>query len=109
MLTYSETSAFWVFNLVSNFAYLRYDAMIPDVLKVQKSLEDKFVAYTSSVDQAAQSLWNAGKKNEARQFLTDYSVAQANGMTSEWKKLSQYLIVKCIDGNIKKEKDEDTV
>lgn len=105
MLTYSETSAFWVFNLVSNFAYLRYDAMIPDVVKVQKSLEDKFVAYTPSVDMAAQSLWNSGKKAEALQFLTDYSVNQANGMTKEWKKLSQYLIVKFIDGNIKKEKD----
>jgi dipeptidase len=105
MLTYSETSAFWVFNLVSNFAYLRYDAMIPDILKVQKRLEDKFVAYTPSVDQAAQSLWNSGKKAETLQFLTDYSVNQANGMTSEWKKLSQYLIVKFIDGNIKKEKD----
>lgn len=105
MLTYSETSAFWIFNLVSNFAYLRYDAMIPDVLKIQKSLEDKFVAYTPSVDQAAQSLWNLGKKAEALQFLTDYSVNQANGMTKEWKKLSQYLIVKFIDGNIKKEKD----
>lgn len=105
MLTYSETSAFWVFNLVSNFAYLRYDAMIPDILKVQKRLEDKFVAYTPSIDQAAQSLWNSGKKAETLQFLTDYSVNQANGMTSEWKKLSQYLIVKFIDGNIKKEKD----
>lgn len=105
MLTYSETSAFWVFNLVSNFAYLRYDAMIPDVVKVQKSLEDKFVAYTPSVDMAAQSLWNSGKKAETLQFLTDYSVNQANGMTKEWKKLSQYLIVKFIDGNIKKEKD----
>ncbi len=105
MLTYSETSAFWVFNLVSNFAYLRYDAMIPDVVKVQKSLEDKFVAYTPSVDMAAQSLWNSGKKAETLQFLTDYSVNQANGMTREWKKLSQYLIVKFIDGNIKKEKD----
>jgi dipeptidase len=105
MLTYSETAAFWVFNLVSNFAYLRYDAMIPDVQKVQKSLEDKFVAYTPSVDLAAQNLWNAGKKNEAIAFLTDYSVNQANGMTQEWKKLSQYLIVKFIDGNIKKEKD----
>lgn len=105
MLTYSETSAFWTFNLVSNFAYLRYDAMIPDIQKVQKSLEDKFVAYTPSVDQAAQSLWNSGKKAETLQFLTDYSVNQANGMTKEWKKLSQYLIVKFIDGNIKKEKD----
>ena len=105
MLTYSETAAFWVFNVVSNFTYLRYDAMIPDVQKVQKNLEDKFVAYTPSVDAAAQNLWNAGKKSEARQFLTDYSVNQANGMTKEWTKLSQYLFVKFIDGNIKKEKD----
>ncbi len=105
MLTYSETSAFWIFNLVSNFAYLRYDAMIPDVLKVQKNLEDKFVAFTPSVDLAAQTLWNTSKKQETIKFLTEYSVNQANGMTSEWKKLSQYLIVKFIDGNIKKEKD----
>ncbi len=105
LLTYSETSAFWTFNLVSNFAYLRYDAMIPDVLKVQKSLENKFVAYTPSVDMAAQNLWNSGKKSETLQFLTDYSINQANGMTHEWKKLSQFLIVKFMDGNIKKEKD----
>jgi dipeptidase len=105
MLTFSETSAFWTFNLVSNFAYLRYDAMIPDIQKVQKNLEDKFVAYTPSVDMAAQSLWIGGKKKETLQFLTDYSVNQANGMTHEWKKLSQFLIVKFMDGNIKKEKD----
>jgi len=105
LLTFSETSAFWTFNLVSNFAYLRYDAMIPDIQKVQKTLEDKFVAYTPSVDMAAQSLWDSGKKSETLQFLTDYSVNQANGMTKEWKKLSQFLIVKFMDGNIKKEKN----
>lgn len=105
LLTYSETSAFWTFNTVANFTYLRYDSMIADVQKVQKNLENKFVAYTPSVDMAAKNLWDAGKKKETLQFLTDYSVAQANGMTSEWKKLSHYLIVKYIDGNIKKEKD----
>ena len=105
MLTFSETSAFWVFNVVSNFTYLRYDAMIPDVLKVQKKLEDKFVAFTPSIDMAAQNLWIAGKKNETLQFLSDYSVSQANEMTSEWKKLSRFLFVKFMDGNIKKEKD----
>jgi len=103
LLTYSETSAFWIFNVVSNFAYLRYDAMIPDIQKVQKNLENKFAAYTQSVDAAAQNLWNAGKKEETLQFLTDYSVSQANGMTGEWKKLQQFLFVKFIDGNIKKE------
>lgn len=105
LLTYSETSAFWTFNLVSNFAYLRYDAMIPDILKVQNELENKFVAYTPSVDLAAQNLWNSGKKKETLSFLTDYSVNQANGMTQEWKKLSQFLMVKFMDGNIKKETD----
>jgi dipeptidase len=105
MLTFSETSAFWTFNLVSNFTYLRYDAMIPDVLNVQKNLENKYMAYTPSVDLAAQNLWNSGKKQETLQFLTDYSVSQANGMTQEWKKLSQFLIVKFMDGNIKKEKN----
>ena len=105
LLTFSETSAFWTFNMVSNFAYLRYDAMIPDIQKVQKNLEGKFIAYTPSVDMAAQNLWNTGKKNETIAFLTDYSVNQANGMTREWKKLSQFLIVKYMDGNIKKEKD----
>lgn len=105
MLTYSETSAFWVFNLVSNFAYLRYDAIIPDVQKLQKKLEDKFQANTPAIDLTAQTLWNSGKKAEAISFLTDYSVNQANAMTKEWKKLSQFLIVKFIDGNIKKEKD----
>jgi len=105
LLTFSETSAFWTFNMVSNFAYLRYDAMIPDIQKVQKNLESKFIAYTPSVDMAAQNLWNTGKKNETIAFLTDYSVNQANGMTREWKKLFQFLIVKYMDGNIKKEKD----
>lgn len=105
MLTFSETSAFWIFNVVSNFAYLRYDAMVPDILKVQKILENKFAAYTPVVDVAAQGLWNNGKKKEALQFLTDYSVNQANGTTHEWKKLQQFLFVKFIDGNIKKEKD----
>ncbi len=105
MLTFSETSAFWTFNVVSNFAYLRYDDMIPDIQKVQKNLENKFVAYTPAVDLAAQNLWNSGKKDETLAFLTDYSVNQANGMTSEWKKLEHFLFVKYMDGNVKKEKN----
>lgn len=105
MLTFSETSAFWTFNEVSNFAYLRYDTMIPDVLKLQKKLESQFIAYTPAVDNAAQSLWNAGNKQEAIDFLSNYSDNQANEMTREWKNLFHFLMVKYMDGNIKKEKD----
>ena len=54
MLTYSETSAFWAFNWVSNFAYLRYNDMIKDIQKVQPELENKFVTYVPAIDKAAQ-------------------------------------------------------
>jgi dipeptidase len=105
LLNYSESSAFWVFNTVSNFAYLRYDAMIGHVREVQSKIERKFIDYTPAVDQAAKVLYDTKGKAKAREFLTYYSVNEANNMTEDWKKLSQYLIVKYMDGNVKKEKD----
>jgi dipeptidase len=104
MLTYSETSAFWTFNFVTNFTYLRYSDMIKDVQKVQFELENKFVTYVPLIDKAAETLYK-NNKEEARSFITEYAVNEANNMTKEWKKLGEYLLVKYMDGNIKKEKD----
>ena len=104
MLTYSETSAFWTFNYVTNFAYLRYSDMIKDVQKVQSELENKFVQYVPVIDKAAESLYNSNK-DQAINFLTEYSVNEANNMTARWKQLGHYLLVKYMDGNIKREKD----
>jgi dipeptidase len=105
LLTYSETAAFWTFNWVTNFTYLRYNDMIKDVKKVQNSLENKFVSFVPVVDKAAEMLLKSSGESEARKFITEYSVNEANNMTRDWKKLGQYLLVKYIDGNIKKEKD----
>jgi dipeptidase len=105
MLTYSETSAFWTFNLVANFAYLRYNDMIKDIQKVQQELENRYVAYVPLIDQAAHSLYKQGNAEKARAFLTQYSVNEANNMNRRWKELSQYLLIKYMDGNIKREKD----
>lgn len=104
MLTYSETSAFWTFNFVTNFAYLRYSDMIKDVQKVQSELENKFVSYVPVIDKAAETLYKSNP-DQARKFITEYSVNEANNMTSRWKQLGQYLLVKYMDGNIKREKD----
>jgi dipeptidase len=104
MLTYSETSAFWTFNFVTNFAYLRYSDMIKDVQKVQSELENKFVSYVPVIDKAAGTLYQTNPA-QAREFITQYSVNEANNMTLRWKHLGQYLLVKYIDGNIKREKD----
>jgi dipeptidase len=105
MLTYSETSAFWTFNQVSNFAYLRYSDMIKDVVKVQQELENKFVSYVPVIDKAAETLLKEKGVEDARKFITEFSVNEANNMTKRWKELGQYLLVKYMDGNIKREKD----
>ena len=105
LLTYSETSAFWTFNTVSNFAYLRYDAMIKDIRELQTKIEGKFIDFTPAIDQAANMLYENDGADKAREFLTQYSDNEANNMTAKWKELSHYLLVKYMDGNIKKEKD----
>jgi len=104
MLTYSPTSAFWAFNLVSNFCYLRYDMMSADAIKKQTELETKFVLQTPAVDQAALLLNNLSEK-KAREYLTDYTASMAQLTFETWKELGQYLLVKYIDGNIKKEEN----
>ena len=100
MLTYSETSAFWLFNRVTNFVYSRYDAMIADLQKVQNKLEDGFVADVKKIDERAK-----GMKDNVEPLLNDFSNRQAERMMKEWTNLDHYLLVKYIDGNIKKEKD----
>ncbi|MBN1767182.1 MAG: C69 family dipeptidase [Prolixibacteraceae bacterium] len=105
LLTYSETSAFWTFNLVTNLAYLRYDLMIEDVIKVQQELEDGFVDIMPAVDAAALTLWEAGDEKAARNFLTTYTQNATTKTVKRWKELGQYLLVKYKDGNVMKEKN----
>ena len=102
MITYSETSAFWAFNFVSNFCYLRYDLMTEDVKKVQSELETKYIGNTEAVDKAAHELFNEDPEL-ARGFLTDYSISVGEQTLKRWKELGHYLLVKFMDGNVKKE------
>ncbi len=104
MLTYSDNSAFWAFNWVSNFCYLRYNVMIEDVKKIQSQLESQYINNTQKVDDAALAYFKK-KPKLAIKYLTDYSVDMGNHTVYRWKDLGHYLLVKYIDGNIKKEKD----
>jgi len=101
---FTWNSAFWVFSFVSNFAYLRYSDMIVDIQKVQKELEGQFIQNTAVVDAKAKELWAQDQK-KAIQYITDYSTTQGDMVTKRWMKLGEYLLVKYMDGNIKKEKD----
>ena len=105
MVTYSPTSAFWLFNQVANQCYSRYDLMSTDAIKLQKELETKYITETAStIDEAAKKLYE-NDVWKARDYLTKYSVTTAQSTFKQWKKLSEYLLVKYIDGNIKQEKE----
>ena len=104
LLTYSETAAFWAFSFVSNFSYLRYNIMMEDVRKVQTELEEKFITEVAAIDAAAQVL-NETNPDLAREFITNYSVNMGDYTVQRYKELGQFLLVKYIDGNIKKEEN----
>ena len=102
MLTYSPTSAFWLFNRVTNFAYLLYDRVAPEIRKVGDKHEIDAIERTASIDEAAMMLYKESPQ-KAREFLTDYSVNTAQELFAKWDKLDKYLLVKFMDGNIKKQ------
>lgn len=101
LLDYSPTSAFWTFNLVSNFAYGKYMPMMQDIKKKQKELETAFEKELPELEAKVTTM----PEIQARNYLTDYSVNASEATNSAWRQLSEFLLVKFLDGNIKKEEN----
>ena len=101
MYNYSPTSAWWTYNIVANWAYTKYSAMMPDIKKVQTAWEDKFNAQVAVVDEAVADLSAADKSA----WLTKYSILQAEDSHKAWQQLCIYLFTKYLDGQQRKEKD----
>lgn len=101
LYTISWDSMFWVNNYVANQAYNRYSQMIPDIRRVQSGLED---AMKGEVAEAEVSL--KGKPFDDQQAaLAEMTTHWAGKATADYKALGDYLLVKYLDGNIKREKD----
>ena len=104
MTEFSWTSAFWIHNWVANMAYHKYEPMIADIRPVQQQLENSFDELVKTTDAKALELLKANPQ-QAISYLTEVCAKTANGTTERWKKLGEYLMVKYMDGNVKKEKD----
>ncbi len=104
MLTYKEDAAFWVFNRVAHFAYLFYDRVMVDINKQQNEIESKFIEQQKYIDQVALNLHNETPL-QAKEYLTDYCVSNANYVVDYWKTFGEWLLVKYLDGNIKQEEN----
>jgi dipeptidase len=100
----SWTSSFWIHNWVANMAYMRYSQMAPDITAVQSELENGFLEKQPEIEQKAKDLLKEDK-NKAIAFLTNYSITEAQHAFDTWKSLGDRMLVKYIDGIIRKEEN----
>ncbi|MDR3108116.1 MAG: C69 family dipeptidase, partial [Planctomycetaceae bacterium] len=94
---FSWDSAWWVFNLVSNYANLKYSVIAPEIIAVQKEFETKFFTLQTPVEKTATEIFKTNP-DLAKRYLTDYSVSQAESVAASWKKLATEIFTKHNDG-----------
>ena len=104
MLTYSDNAAFWVFNRLAHFKYLFYNRVIGDIQKVQNELENGYQEQVKETDKLALNLYEQDP-HQTVNYLTYFSNQAGHHTVARWKELSNYLLVKYLDSNIKQEEN----
>lgn len=104
MLTLSWDAMFWVTNYVANQAYNRYSQMIGDIREVQSSLETNMEDAVETAEKAVAPL-DYEAQAAMLSTLTNYWTSKA---TRDYKALGDRLLIKYLDGNIKKENEDGT-
>lgn len=100
LMTFSETSAFWIFNQASQFAYSRTSLVEEDVKAIQQRLEKGFIRQVAEVDQIASEIY---KQNPvaAENYITQFSLAAGEQCAREWKGFYHHLMTKYLDGTVR--------
>lgn len=101
LLTLSWDAAFWVTSYVANQAYHQYSKMIDDIRRVQNAEEATLEGEVNTILAELPKLDEA----TARQRLNSHSTEASKRYVKRYKDLGDYLLVKYMDGNIKREKD----
>ncbi|MCK9306144.1 MAG: C69 family dipeptidase [Methanoculleus sp.] len=99
-LKYDYNTAYWTFDLLTNWAMLRYDAMIDTITAKQGELEAESIALVQATDREAVELIAAGDNEGAARLLTNFTVSRGDAIIDEWHDLSGTLIVTYANGLI---------
>ena len=100
MVTWSDSSAYWTFSQVNNWAYTRYNLIHPEIEAKQANLESRFLSLVAETDQKAVQCYTTDPE-KARTILTDFSVSEGDRLVANWKTFYGYLFMKYHDGNLK--------
>lgn len=104
LLNFTWESAFWIHNWVSNMVYHRYSDKIVHVQELQNKLEADFETNQDEIEKEALALYETSK-TEAISFLNNYTNNTVTEGLKEWKKMGEYMMVKYLDGVVKKEEN----
>jgi dipeptidase len=102
---FSWDSTWWVFNLVANYAQLKFSSMIKDIQSVQREVEGNFFAMQPAVETTAAAMATSDPAR-ARRFLADYSVSAGEQVDRRWRELAETLFAKYNDGYVQDGKGE---
>ncbi|MBO4768320.1 MAG: C69 family dipeptidase [Bacteroidales bacterium] len=106
MLEYSPTSAFWLMNRVAHYEYLFYDRVAPEIRAKIDEYESENVNLLAAQDAKMARLLEAGNLRSAKTAMTEFCANRTEEMMKRWENLSNYLLVKYMDGNIKRQNDD---
>ncbi len=95
-VTFSENSAFWVCNWVSNMVYPRYSQMFKSVKAERDRLDSLYEASQAEVEKKALALYDDSPE-AATAYLTGYCNSIGGDFLKSWRNLAYYLIVKYND------------
>ena len=97
MSEWSETSAFWIFNQMSNWAYTKYNYIHPEIDRRQHEYEQNYINNAvPEIDKTVSRL----NHEEAIAALTRFSMDCANTLCENWKAFYHELFMKYMDGNV---------
>ena len=103
---FSMDSNFWMNNWVANQAYNRYDLMIPDIRKVQGKLEDDFQSSRQKKEEELLVMYETGDLAGLQSAVNAEAAENALQATDAYRDLAIFLLVKFMDGNMKKTNED---
>ena len=116
---FSWDSAWWVFNLVSNYANLKFNRIAPEIVKVQQELERETLEWSSMLERATvesekieylmlqkeivplEEIKALENYRTPQQFLTACSVKMGEKVYKRWQRLAIEIFTKFNDGYIR--------
>ncbi|HSK68062.1 MAG TPA: C69 family dipeptidase [Candidatus Limnocylindria bacterium] len=96
---FDPQSAWWAFNLVNNYAQLRWNAMYPEIRAKKASFENVFFAEQAALEAEAVRLFNEDPA-QAVAFLTGKTSINLNAVEKGWWDFAWHLIGKYYDGGM---------